>query len=137
MSIENENLIFLLKKKDKEEIIYKYEVELAEFQKKTISNENISFFYTFKDASLELEEELCSKKIVSTTANKSDEIDFVIKLSDENLYETSLDAPAISKEDVEKNEMQLYFAFEKISKGIIGKILEEHKKIVLSEKQKD
>ena len=127
MELETENLIFSLEDKKTKKTIYKYEVELLEFQKETLKKE-ISFYYTFKDIVNELEENMSLK----IKAEGSEKNVFSIKHLDKILHEVELDSPGIAENEVLKNEVQLYFIFEKASKIIINKIVEEHKNIILS-----
>lgn len=129
MDLTNEKLVFQLVNKKNGNIIYQHEIELLEFQKEMLQNEKVSFFYTFKDMSIELEDAITSKLILG---DSKDEVSFVIKCLDKILNESILDVVGIEDKDMEKNEVQLYFIFEKISKSIINKISEEHKNIILS-----
>jgi hypothetical protein len=124
-----EKLNFQLKNQKTGNIIYNYDVELLEFQKETIENENVSFFYTFKDIKIELEESIPLKLKLK---GSGEGVFLVLKYSDKVLNESIIDSPGISEEDVNKNEVQLYFIFEKLSKILINKIAEEHKNIVFS-----
>lgn len=132
MSSNEENLIFLLKNKKNKEVIYQHEIKLLEFQKEIIKNENISFYYAFKDMTAELEDGISLKM---KTDGKNENI-FLVKYSDKTLYEVVLDVIGLSKEDVEKNEVELYFIFEKLEKIFVNKIIEEHKNFILSNKEK-
>lgn len=127
MELETENLIFSLEDKKTKKTIYKFDVELLDFQKETLKKE-ISFYYTFKDIVNELEESM-SLKIKTEGSEKNV---FSIKHLDKTLHEVELDSPGITENEVSKNEVQLYFIFEKVSKIIINKIVEEHKNIILS-----
>ena len=49
MESSNEKMFLLLEDKETKETLYQYEIELLEFQKETLSNEEVSFYYTFKD----------------------------------------------------------------------------------------
>lgn len=129
MDLKNENLIFQLENKKTGKNIYQHEVKLIDFQKEMIKREDVSFFYTFKDIGAELEEEILSKLKLG---EKKEEFSFIVKYLDSVLFQSTLDICAIEEKDVKKNEVELYFIFEKISKIIISKISEEHKNIILS-----
>jgi hypothetical protein len=134
MESTNEKLCLQLGKKKTGKIIYQYEVELVNFQKEIIENKDVSFYYTFKDMGVELEENILLK--LKLGENK-DELSFVIKYLDKTLYESTLDITGIDEKDIQKNEVQLYFIFAKISKNIINKISEIHKDIILSNIEKN
>jgi hypothetical protein len=129
METSNDKLIFQLENEKTGKVIYKYEIELAKFQKETIENENVSFYYSFKDMKNELEELVISK--IKPPQNKED-ILFVVRYSDKILYKSILDITGIDEWEMAKNEVELYFIFEKTSKIIINQISEEHKNIILS-----
>jgi len=136
MDSTNEKLVFQLENKDKKETVYQYEVGLTEFQREILKDENISFFYTFKDISLELEDKL-TYKITQNTDCDEYTMDFIIKFSDKILHKISFDTPMrIDEYAVEINEMALYFLFEKLAKIMVDKISEEHKNIILSNIEK-
>lgn len=129
MNSTNEKLIFQLENKKTKKSIYQHDVELLKFQKETIENENVSFFYTFKDMGVELEEKIISKLKLN---GDKDQAVFVVKYSDKVLYESILEINGIDDINASKNEVELYFIFEKLEKIIITKIAETHKDIVLS-----
>jgi hypothetical protein len=125
----NEMLIFQIENKNKGTIIYQHETELMKFQKETLENEKASFYYTFKDMSVELEDAISAKLKLGES---KDELVFMVKYSDKILHKSFLDVTGIEEKDMPKNEVELYFIFDKISKMMIGRILEEHKNIILS-----
>ena len=129
MDSTNEKLVFeLLEKKTKKQI-YQHQIELLKFQKETLQNENVSLFYTFKDTTSDMEVAMASKLKFNQA---DDELTFVIRFSNGILHESELDIIGIDETNIGENEVQLYFIFEKISKQIINKIAEEHKRLVLS-----
>jgi hypothetical protein len=129
MDSTNETLIFQIENKDKGNIIYQYEIDLMKFQKETLENENVSFFYVFKDMSVELEEAISAKLKLRKS---KDELIFIVKYSDKVLHKSPLDVAGIEEEDMSHNEVELYFIFDKISKMMINRISKEHKNIILS-----
>ena len=129
MDSTNETLIFQIENKDKGSIIYQHEIELMKFQKETLENEKASFFYTFKDMSVELEDAINAKLKLRES---KDELIFIVKYSDNVLHKSSLDVTGIEEEDMPINEVELYFIFDRISKMMISRISEEHKNIILS-----
>ena len=132
MDSTNEKLVLQLK--TNKESIFQYEIELVKFQKEIIENDAISFFYTFKDMVIELDEKMQSKLKFNGSKEK---IYFTVSYADKVLYESiSLDVIGLSKDNIPQNEVQLYFIFEKISKNIINRISEEHKSIILSNIEK-
>jgi len=128
-----EKLYLRLLNKTTGKVIYEHEIELMEFQKETLQNENVSFFYTFKDIGVEVENIIASKLQLG---NNKDEICFVITYLDKTLFESILDVTGIEECNMQKNEVQLYYIFDKVSKNIISKISEEHKNIILSNAEK-
>jgi len=129
MDSTNETLIFQIENKDKGSIIYQHEIELMKFQKETLENEKASFFYTFKDMGVELEDAINAKLKLRES---KDELIFIVKYSDNVLHKSSLDVTGIEEEDMPINEVELYFIFDRISKMMISRISEEHKNIILS-----
>lgn len=129
MNLENENLILQIEDDNSGAVIYEHEIQLLEFQKKTLKNKEISFFYTFKDAGIELDSLISSKIKYQNDKNESV---FLIKYLDEVLYKLTLSVTGLNENIVQKNEVELYFIFEKVSKMIVAEILEEHKKMILS-----
>ena len=130
MEERNEQLFFSIENKETKEVLYEYGVELLPFQEKTVKTEGISFYYTFKDIIIELEENIDSKMELSS---KGDKILFTVKYNDNILCDQVLDiSKTITSEDIKKNEIKLYFIFEKISKIFINKIVEEHKNLLLN-----
>ena len=128
-----EKLYLRLLNKTTGKVIYEHEIELMEFQKETLQNENVSFFYTFKDIGVEVENIIASKLQLG---NNKDKICFVITYLDKTLFESILDVTGIEECNMQKNEVQLYYIFDKVSKNIISKISEEHKNIILSNAEK-
>lgn len=127
MDSTNEKLVLQLKNNKK--AIFEYEIELIKFQKEIVENESISFFYTFKDMRVELEEQMLSKLKLNSSRESTS---FVISYAGKILYDSAIDAYGINENNISQNEVQLYFIFEKISKNIINKISEEHKSLILS-----
>ena len=131
MNSEYKNLVFLLEDKKTKKIIYRHDVELVEFQKELLEDKGVSFFYAFKDAVLEIEDEL-PRKLKLETKN---ETTLLIRHSLNILYQKDLDISGISEKDVEENEVKMYFIFEKASKIVINEIIKEHKNIMLSNRE--
>jgi hypothetical protein len=129
MNLENKNLILQIQDNQSGVVICEHEIQLLEFQRKTLENKEISFFYTFKDAGVELDSLISSK--IKYQENDSEFV-FLIKYLDEILYKLSLSITGLNEDAVQKNEVELYFIFEKVSKMIVAEILEEHKKMILS-----
>lgn len=124
---DNEKIKLQIKKGD--EIVYQYEFGLLEFQKELMKNENVSFFYLFKDSFNELDDMIlekikCNSKNIKNTFN--------IEYLDKSIYSNELSSDFIDSEIVKTNEMEIYFLLEKFSKKIIRNIDEEHKKIIMS-----
>jgi len=128
-----EKMYLRLLNKTNGKVIYEHEIELMEFQKETLQNENVSLFYTFKDIGVEVEDAIVSKLQLG---NNKDEICFVVTYLDKTLFASILDVTGIEECNMQKNEVQLYYIFDKVSKNIISKISEEHKSIILSNAEK-
>jgi len=133
MDSTNEKLVFQLENKKSGNVIFQYEVDLIGFQKEVLENENVSFFYTFKDMSVELEEKISLKLKLGES---KDAISFIVKYSDKILSDLKLDVCGIEEKNISQNEVELYFIFEKVSQIIINKISEEHKGIILASVEK-
>lgn len=129
MNLENKNLILQIQDDKSGVVIYEHEIQLLEFQKKILENKEISFFYTFKDAGIELDSLIPLKIKHQKDSNESV---FLIKYLGEVLYKLTLSITGLNEDIVQKNEVELYFIFEKVSKMIVAEILEEHKKMILS-----
>jgi len=129
MEFTNEKLLLQLNDKKTGKNIYQHEINLVSFQKEILANEEISLFYTFKDASVEFDEQISSKFNLKTGGG---EICFTIKYLDSILYSCIFNAVGINESNISQYEMQLYFILESVSKIITNKIAEEHKKWVLS-----
>ena len=126
MNVKNEKLFFSLKNENG--VVYQHEISLLDFQFETIKNENVKLYYTLKDIAFDLEEKINLK--LKLSGNKID-TEFSIFLSEKNLYHTILEIPLMEEKDIEKNEVELYYIFEKVAKDVISKIMEEHKNLLL------
>ena len=128
MSLNEENLIFSLENKKTNSTIYQFESNLLEFHREMLKNEKLSFFYTFKDAANELEENLNH----SLPVNRNSKTILRVKFLDKILHECDLDICNLDETNITKHEIILYFIFEKVSKNVLVKITEEHKNFILS-----
>jgi len=126
MSLEKESLVLTIKSNGKD--IYQKEIKLLDYQKEILQNEDISLYYFLKDITIEMEDKLIPKLKLKKQFNK---VSFVVSYLNKNLYETEISTEGISEEDVQNNEEEFYFYFEKMSKVIENKIIEEHKNIIL------
>jgi len=127
MELKKENLSFVIKEKGKSDIIFLMDLPILGYQKDVL--ENVSFYYDFKDFSIDLEDEVLSK--IETSGEE--ETVFVVLYDDKTLYECDLEQKLCINDAEEKDtSLKLYYFFDKYIKMINNKILEEHKALILS-----
>lgn len=124
----NEYVIFSLQRKNNSDVLFERQFEPLKYQKDILENEEISFYYFFKDLKVAIEEELYPKLKVHDSTNA---VNIVVRYADKILYESELDIKTLNKDDVTNNEMEIYLFFEKVCKDFEKKIMDEHKNIVL------
>jgi hypothetical protein len=130
---KKDSLVFSIENKKTAKSIYRFDVSLLDYQIELINNNDLALFYVFKDASQEAEE-LVSKKL---NLGKTRE-DLVIKIlnGDKLLYDADFDVFGLEDGNHEKNEVELYFIFDKISKKVLGALSKAHQEILLTNPDK-
>lgn len=113
--------------------LFEYENKLPDFYKKILDNDEVNFYYMFKDAAISIEEVLFKKIHKGGLKNNDKKIIpvFRVSVNEKELFHYHLEDSEVTSEDFKGNEVDIFYFLKKIAETFESALSKQHKSILL------